>query len=49
MLALIITILIVVLISVYTYRSWNRLRTFLGGSPEQRRESARRRRADPRN
>ena len=39
--ALVITILVVVTISLYSYRAWNRLRTTLGGSREQRAEAAR--------
>jgi hypothetical protein len=43
LLGLLITILVVVIVTMYTYRAWNRLRTTLGGSPEQRAEAARRR------
>lgn len=41
--ALVVTILVVVIVGLYSYRAWNRLRTTLGGSREQRAEAARRR------
>jgi hypothetical protein len=41
--ALVITILVVVIVGLYSYRAWNRLRTTMGGSREQRAGSARRR------